>query len=175
MNVNRDWVTPITMGAFALMATTGVLMFFGLRPGLIGAAHEWLSWLFLAGVAGHVLANSMAFLRHLRSRRALIIVASFLAVLVLAAVASRFLPRKPAQEPGWATPVRALAQSPLPVLAQVGGITPEQMRERIAAAGIAQPLADDSTVASLVGSDYEQQKNLLRKVLGPQEAPAAKP
>ncbi|MCK6424759.1 MAG: DUF4405 domain-containing protein [Burkholderiaceae bacterium] len=175
MNVNRDWVTPITMGAFALMATTGVLMFFGLRPGLIGAAHEWLSWLFLAGVAGHVLANSMAFLRHLRSRRALTIVATFLAVLVLAAVASRFLPRKPAQEPGWATPVRALAQAPLPVLAQVGGVSPEQMRERIAAAGIAQPLAEDSTVASLVGSDYEQQKNLLRKVLAPQDAQAAKP
>ena len=30
----RAWATPLTIGSFVLMATTGVLMFFGVREGL---------------------------------------------------------------------------------------------------------------------------------------------
>lgn len=173
MNVSRDWVTPITMGAFALMSVTGVLMFFRLGPGLTGVAHEWLSWLFLAGVLGHVTANSMAFKRHFKSRRTLSIVGAFLIVLAAAMSFSLFAGKKPEKEPGWATPVRALAAVPLPLLAQVAQVSPEELKTRIAAAGVTGPVDDRSTVAALMGPDYEQQKNLLRKVLSPQTA--AKP
>jgi hypothetical protein len=169
MNVNREWVTPITMGAFALMAVTGVLMFFGLRPGLIAPAHEWLSWAFLIGVVGHVTANFLGFKRHLTSRRALMIVGGFAAVLFLAMVAATFLPKKAEKEPGWATPVRALATAPLPVLAQVARVSNEELKSRLQAAGVTAPVSDTTTVADLAGTDYEQQKNLLRKVLGPQQ------
>lgn len=169
MTLNREWVTPITMGAFALMAVTGVMMFFGVRPGLTGAAHEWLSWAFLAGAAGHVTANFLAFKRHLTSARTRMIVGGFIAVLLLALVATKFLPKKPEKEPGWATPVRALAAAPLPVLAQVAQVSNEELKSRIAATGVTAPLNDATTVAELAGTDYEQQKNLLRKVLGPQQ------
>ena len=53
MKLQRDWITPITMGAFGLLAVTGVLMFFHLDSGLNEAAHEWLSWVLLGGVALH--------------------------------------------------------------------------------------------------------------------------
>jgi hypothetical protein len=175
MNVNRDWVTPITMGAFALMAVTGVLMFFGLKPGLTGAAHEWLSWAFLAGVGGHVTANFMAFKRHLTSARARMIVGGFAAVLLLALAAAQFLPKKPEKEPGWATPVRALSAAPLTVLAQVAQVSPDVLKARITATGVTAALSDTTTVADLAGQEYEQQKNLLRKVLGPQPGAAARP
>ena len=51
MKLQRDWITPITMGAFGLLAVTGALMFFHLDRGLNETAHEWLSWVLLGGVA----------------------------------------------------------------------------------------------------------------------------
>mgnify|MGYP006339522549 CR=1 FL=1 len=53
MKLQRDWITPITMGAFGLLAATGVLMFFHIDSGLNEAVHEWLSWVLLGGVALH--------------------------------------------------------------------------------------------------------------------------
>lgn len=175
MTVNRDWVTPITMGAFALMAVTGVMMFFHFRPGFTTAAHEWLSWAFLAGVVGHVTANFLGFRRHLGSARTRMIVGGFVALLAIALVAKSFLPSKPEPEPGWATPVRALAKAPLAVVAQVGQMSSDELKARLSAHGVTAPLTESTTIADLAGPDYEQQKNLLRKVYGPQKpADAAK-
>lgn len=173
MTVNRDWVTPITMGAFALMAVTGVMMFFHFRPGFTTAAHEWLSWAFLAGVVGHVTANFLGFRRHLGSARTRMIVGGFVALLVIALVAKNFLPSKPEPEPGWATPVRALAKAPLAVVAQVGQMSTEELKARLTSQGVSAPLTESTTIADLAGADYEQQKNLLRKLLGPQKAASA--
>lgn len=36
----RTWATPLTVGAFLLMAATGVLMFFGYDRGLTAVVHE---------------------------------------------------------------------------------------------------------------------------------------
>ena len=63
----RKWATPLTIGAFFLMAATGILMFFNVDRGIVSAAHEWLSWLFLLGVAGHVMANFRPFTNSLKS------------------------------------------------------------------------------------------------------------
>ena len=51
MAIKREWVTPIAAGGFLISAVTGVLMFFHLDTGLNKVAHEWLSWVFLGGVA----------------------------------------------------------------------------------------------------------------------------
>ena len=51
MRTARQWATPITAGAALLLSVTGVLMFFHADTGLNKTAHEWLSWLFLAGTA----------------------------------------------------------------------------------------------------------------------------
>lgn len=64
MKLKREWATPLTIGAFFLMGVTGVLMFFHLESGRGKAAHEWLGWLFIAGVALHVTVNFTAFRRH---------------------------------------------------------------------------------------------------------------
>lgn len=57
MTVSREWATPLTMGAFGLLAVTGVLMFFHLDTGLNKQAHEWLGWVLLIGVSLHLAAN----------------------------------------------------------------------------------------------------------------------
>jgi hypothetical protein len=69
MNIpTREWATPLTAGTFLLMAVTGVLIFFHLDSGLNKAAHEWLGWAMIVGVAAHIVANLPAFKRYLTSR-----------------------------------------------------------------------------------------------------------
>jgi cytochrome b561 len=53
MKIAREWATPLTIGSFGLMATTGILMFFHLDSGLNKTAHEWLGWVMVAVVAAH--------------------------------------------------------------------------------------------------------------------------
>lgn len=53
----REWVTPFTIGAFALSAVTGIMLFFKIESGLIKPVHEWLSWLLVFGAIFHVIAN----------------------------------------------------------------------------------------------------------------------
>jgi hypothetical protein len=64
----RGWATPLTISAFALMAGTGVAMFFEWNRGLTTVVHQWFSWLFLAGAAGHITANFRPLRNHLKSR-----------------------------------------------------------------------------------------------------------
>lgn len=63
----RTWATPLTIGAFLLMAATGILMFFGWNTGLTTVAHQWLSWFFLLSAGGHIAANWRPFRNHLKT------------------------------------------------------------------------------------------------------------
>ncbi len=83
MQISRDWATPLTIGAFTLMAATGILMFFHADMGLNKEAHEWLGWAMVAGVLAHAVANFSAFKRYFAKPAALAIIAVF--VLILAA------------------------------------------------------------------------------------------
>ncbi len=56
-NRMREWATPFTIGAFALTAITGILLFFKVNFGLIKPAHEWLSWLLVFGTAFHLVVH----------------------------------------------------------------------------------------------------------------------
>jgi hypothetical protein len=88
IKIARDWATPLTMGAFTLMAITGVLLFFRLDVGLNKVAHEWLGWMMIAAVATHAAANWTGLRRYLSAggkSRAILIAA-------LAALALTFVP-----------------------------------------------------------------------------------
>jgi len=63
----RTWATPLTIGSFLLMAATGLLLFFEWNTGLTTVAHQWFSWFFLIGVAGHIATNVRPLRNHLRS------------------------------------------------------------------------------------------------------------
>lgn len=63
----RSWATPLTISSFLLMSVTGVLMFFELDRGLVVVVHQWFSWFFLSGVAGHITANFGPFKNHFKS------------------------------------------------------------------------------------------------------------
>lgn len=82
----RPWATPLTMGAFTLMAITGSLMFFHVQLGLVKPAHEWLSLGMVGAVGLHALVNWPALKRYFSQKVALSIIGLF-AVLTVAALA----------------------------------------------------------------------------------------
>jgi hypothetical protein len=162
MRLQRDWITPVTMGAFGLLAATGVLMFFHLDSGLNKPAHEWLSWVLLAGVAGHAVVNWPGLRRHLADRRGRLV----LGVAGILLAASFLSVGRGGEGPPFVTSVHALADAPLPLLAQIAHTSPERVRARLAQAGHA-PASDTDSVKSLVGDDLDEQMHLLGTLLKP--------
>lgn len=169
MNLRREWVTPLILGTFLLIAVTGVLMFFHLDRGLNKVAHEWLSWAFIAVVGLHVVLNFGTLKRYAWwEKRGKVLVGLCVAVLALSFLN---LPGRGegGGEPPFAAPVRAMAQAPLTAVAQVAGVSVSELRGRLQQAGVTSS-ADTQTLQELVGPDLRRQINVLRQVL-----PAAAP
>lgn len=61
----REWMTPATVGAFALSAVTGVMLFFKVKLGLIKPLHEWLSWLLVISAMVHLIINRHMFMKYI--------------------------------------------------------------------------------------------------------------
>lgn len=160
MTLRRDWVTPITMGAFGVLAVTGLLMFFHAETPLNKAVHEWLSWALVAAVAGHAAVNWPGLRRHLAGWRARTVLGVSAAALALS-----FVPfGGGGGKPPFVAPVQALADAPLPVLAQVAKVSTQELRARLQQAGLA-PTADTDTVHSLAGDDLGRQMRVLSTVV----------
>jgi hypothetical protein len=159
MKIQRNWVTPITAGAFLLSAVTGVLIFFHVETGANKFMHEWLGWVLLGGAALHVVANLGGLKSHLATTRG----KTLIGVFVLALAAS-FIPLGGADEPPFVQPIRALSQAPLSTLAQVAQITPENLRDRMVKEGL-QPTSDQQSLSDLVGADVRKQMHVLGKIM----------
>lgn len=135
MKFLRPWATPLTIGAFAIMATTGILMFFHLESGLNKTAHEWLGWAMVAGVVAHGWLNWHSFKRYLTGSRSGQVIIGAFAVLL----AASFLVTAPQGEDA-SPPVMALRgvmDAPLSVVAQVAGQPEAELVEALRAGGVA--------------------------------------
>lgn len=88
MDVNklRPWATPLTIGAFILMAITGLLMYFHVQLGLAKAAHEWLSVVMVGAVGLHLVVNWKVFKRYFSQKLGLAIISLFAILTVTALV-----------------------------------------------------------------------------------------
>ena len=158
MKLNRNWTTPLAAGAFLLSAVTGVLIFFHLDIGLNKIAHEWLSWILLAGVVLHVVTNLAAFKRHFSSKAGLGVMGLFALVLALS-----FITLGEKREPPFIASVRALSNAPLSTLALVAHQTPEELKGILVAEGL-HPSSDEQNLRELAGPDVRQQARLLEKL-----------
>lgn len=164
----RAWITPLVIGAFLLSAVTGLLMFFHLDTALNKAAHEWLSWVLVAGVGLHLGLNQLPFARHLKSRKAQAIIGVFALLL-----AASFAPLGPKEQPPFVRPVQALARAPLTVLAQVAGTDVAELQARLRAQGLSAGPAQ--SIQELVGPDSRRQTRILNEVLAAAVRPATGP
>jgi hypothetical protein len=151
----RAWATPLTLGAFFLMAATGVLMFFQWHGGLTAVVHQWFSWIFVGGVAGHVTANLRPFARHLASRAGRISLAAFATVL-----AASFFSWGQVTGPNLERPIEeALVDAPLSALAAVTRMDGDELVHRLEAHGIA--ATDRQTVRELSRNNHVGENRVL--------------
>lgn len=158
----RNWATPLTIGSFLLIATTGTLMFFHLDTGLNKLAHEWLGWALLAAVGLHAAANIKALKRYFLQPGALAIMALCAALLAASFVSPAGQPDKP---PHLAA-VRAVLDAPLELTARLAGEDPQALVERLRAGGID---ADASrSLADVAGQARDRQMRALAIVFAAQ-------
>ncbi len=126
MKMARDWLTAITIGAFFLMAVTGLLMFFHKAVAFNRPAHEWLSWAFVAGVVGHVVVNWASFKRYFKTLPGIGVIVLFLAIL-----GASFYPwgggGQGGRGPGRSGVDQVVLAAPLPSVAALQGISPEAL------------------------------------------------
>ena len=158
MKIRREWATPLTAGAFTIMAVTGLLMFFHLDRGLNHDAHEWLGWGMVLGVAAHVTANFSNLKKHLSGRLGLTIFSACLLILGLSFIS----PPEEEKGPGWAPPVVALARMPIAKLAIVAEMTEEEVRERLARIDPAGKTAE--SIQDLMGHNLRAQVRALNAI-----------
>ncbi len=142
----RKWVTPLTIGSFVLMATTGVLMFYHLDSGVNKLAHQWFSWLFLTGVVLHVATNWVSFQRYFTSVKGVAVIAAMLAIL-----GASFYPWQGIKpEPPARSVMKVLGKTPLAELAPIAHATPDEVVARVRAKGFTVTSADQ-TPADIAG------------------------
>ncbi len=156
----QEWVTSLTIGSFAVTAFTGILIFFHLNIGLVKPAHEWLSWLFVLGAAGHVFFHWRACARHLAGPVGRIAAAGALLVLVVALLplgASRRTP--PAMRAA-----DALLRTPVATVARVAKCSPEQVVHRLQAQGI-EVASPEQTLEAIARENDAQPLEILNAVL----------
>lgn len=133
----RRWATPMTIGAFLLMAVTGILMFFHIELGLIKVAHEWLSWLMVIAVGLHVFLNWKIFTRYFSQKPAVAIIGLF-AVLMVASMLIPVDERRgpPGGRGGAMAASQVLMKAPLDKLAGVTGTTLESLQAKLQQQGL---------------------------------------
>ena len=158
----RIWATPLTIGSFFLMTGTGVVMFFRLDRGLITVVHQWFSWLFLLGTAGHIVLNLRPFKNHLKSRWGQASLIGFAVVLAMSFFSWGILTgpqlKRPIEE--------ALVEAPLSTLARVTRITPEALLHKLEAQGIS--ATEQQSIHDLAEANGVDENRLMAIVFLPE-------
>ncbi|WP_449257659.1 DUF4405 domain-containing protein [Chlorobium limicola] len=129
----RSWATPLAIGSFIILAVTGILMFFKIEGGYIKPVHEWLSWLMVAGVVLHTVANWKIFVGYFSKIPAVSIISAGLVVTALAV----FMPAS--QEGGnpKAKMMKAIQSARLETVAELAGKESGDVVTALAEKGIA--------------------------------------
>jgi hypothetical protein len=160
----RHWATPLTIGAFAVMAVTGILMFFHLQSGLNKTAHEWLGWVMVIGVAGHVVANWAGFKRYFLSStmgRAILV----FSVLVMAGSFVSFPGNGRDGLPPPVLAMKAVIKAPLSSVALLSAKPVEQILADLGKAGI-QVAGPDASLDQVVAGDRALEARAMNVIFG---------
>jgi hypothetical protein len=152
------------MGAFLLMAVTGMLMFFEWEHGLIVVVHQWSSWMLVLGAGGHIVANFRPLKNHLKSRWGMVSVATFSALLVVS-LFSWGLVTGPAMK---RTIEQALVDAPLSQLIRMSHVDTATVTERLKSEGI--DASSEASISDLARNNNQDENRLLALVFLPADA-----
>jgi len=152
----REWATPITIGAFALSAITGIMLFFKVQLGLVKPIHEWLSWLLVIGTIFHIIANRYFFMKYFSKPVGRgILILFFLLICV-----SMFpLENKHGRHP-FAKIADTLIQSPLSAVAQIANHEPDEAINILRSKGIYTE-SKDQTIQEIATKNNSQPLRVL--------------
>ncbi len=153
----RAWATPLTIGAFALSAITGIMVFFHLQIGLAKVLHEWFSWCLVIGGLFHVLGSRQPFVRHLSRPLGKAIVGVFAVLIILA-----FLPLGGGQQKGMPPQKLAgiLSNTPLANVAVVASHQPDELIKELASKGIV-VAGKEQTIREIARANGKQNVEVL--------------
>lgn len=79
----RMWATPLTIGAFALSAISGVMIFFHVNSAFVKVIHEWGSWFLVIGGLLHVVCSWQSFVRYFSKPAAKAIMTVFAILIIM--------------------------------------------------------------------------------------------
>lgn len=142
----RKWATPLTMGSFAIMGVTGVLMFFHLESGLNKPLHEWAGWIMVLAVFAHVVLNYRAFMVYLKRP-----VARGIALAAAALLCLSFIPSNNSGGSPIPIVMGALTQAPIEQVIAVAGLENAAGIVKLNEAGYA--VAPGTTIEAATGGD----------------------
>ncbi len=165
MKVSRTWSTPLAAAAFVTMAATGVLLFFHLDAGLVGALHEWGGWLLIPAVTLHLVGNAPAFQAHAARARPRMLVAIALVVVALAAAWGGLSGGRERANPSRAAVDRVTA-APIAALAPLAGRDVDTLVAELREAGF-EEASPEATLDGLAGGEREARMRALSIVLPP--------
>ncbi len=152
----RAWATPLTLGAFALSAITGILLFFKINLGLVKPVHEWLSWLLVIGTAFHLFVNWRPSVQYLTRP----VGKGILAVFFLLICASLLPLTEGKRKPPFNTITDALLNSPISTVAQVANHTPDETLEILRSSGIS-AAGQEQTIREIAKVNNKQAMDVL--------------
>jgi rhodanese-related sulfurtransferase len=131
----RGVATPAVIAVFAVLGTTGVLLFFHVAERSVKELHEWLGIAFVIAASLHVARNCPAWRAHVRGK----IFWGF-ATVVLGVAAAFVVPTLGAREErpqGLRLVIDAVGRAPLADAARILECSPDELRARLQRAGIA--------------------------------------
>lgn len=160
MNPFKKLATPLALATFAVVGTTGVMLFLRFGVALIKEAHERLGLVLVAAVVLHVVRNFRGLRSYAASWPAWVAVGVVLALGTLFIGESAFSPPEPAGDRA----LRALARSDLADTGALLGLAPEQVRGRLLAAGLTVP-SDKATLAEVARVSSRPLKDVVRSAL----------
>jgi len=136
----RKWATPVTTGAFALSAVTGILLFFHVQIGMVKVAHEWLSWIFVLGAIFHVILNRQVFMKYFSKP-----IARGIMIVFLVLICASLLPLGGGQRKSPVAKVTdSVVKSPLTEVAQISNRQPDEAVNALRARGISVDRTDQT-------------------------------
>jgi hypothetical protein len=170
----RAWAGPLTIGSFAVVAITGILLFFHAGTGLAKLAHEWLSLLFVMAAVAHTALNWRPFLTYFRRPAGIVIIGVMLALGVASLCISPEGGRggRGHGPRAFMAVGRALEDSSLRVVAQVAKSSPEAVFEKLASQGV-QVRSLDQTVGDIASENRMRGFELLSLIFGNLDVPGA--
>lgn len=151
----RRWATKLIIGAFLLMAGTGVLMFFELDQGIVVIVHQWSSWILLIGAAGHLTVHVRSLEKHLKSRWGAASLGAFGVMLLMSWFSWGVI-----SGPQLKRPIElALVDAPMSVLTRVSQVPPATVKARLTALGI--DAAGEQSIRELAYRYHQDANRLL--------------